>query len=82
MCVFYCVYVGLCNCGCSSEAEGHGVKELLQDLMNRAVTRPDEPWLLLTAHNASPESVELLLRAGIAVKDDEDSRRVRLVRFY
>lgn len=66
----------------SQEDKSHSVKELLQDLMNRAVTRPDEPWLLLTAHNASPESVELLLRAGIAVKDENDSRRVRLTKFY
>eukprot|EP00658_Telonema_sp_P-2_P067593 TRINITY_DN56508_c0_g2_i1.p1 TRINITY_DN56508_c0_g2~~TRINITY_DN56508_c0_g2_i1.p1 ORF type:complete len:286 (-),score=78.05 TRINITY_DN56508_c0_g2_i1:290-1147(-) len=58
------------------------VKELLQDLMNRSVTQPQEPWLVLTEHNAGPESVELLLRSGVAVKDKQDTRRLRLVKFY
>ena len=64
-----------------SSGEGTGVKELLQDLMNRAVTRPDEPWLVLT-DSVRNENVELLLRAGIAVKDETDTRKVRLEKFY
>lgn len=65
-----------------ADPEGGGVKELLQHLMNRAVTRPQDSWLILTGNNATPESVELLIRAGIAVKDEEDTRRLRLVKFF
>ena len=28
--------------------QGRGLKELLQDLMNRSVTKADNPWLHLT----------------------------------
>eukprot|EP00656_Telonema_subtile_P015966 TRINITY_DN18405_c0_g1_i2.p1 TRINITY_DN18405_c0_g1~~TRINITY_DN18405_c0_g1_i2.p1 ORF type:complete len:289 (+),score=93.31 TRINITY_DN18405_c0_g1_i2:70-936(+) len=65
-----------------TESDRGGVKELLQDLMNRSVTKPQDSWLVLTEHNAVPQSVELLLRAGIAVKDEEDTRRIRLVKFF
>jgi hypothetical protein len=39
--------------------EGRGLKELLQDLMNRSVTKADDPWLHLTpqvARTAPPPS--------------------------
>lgn len=65
-----------------SQDQGRGLKELLQDLMNRSVTKADNPWLHLTAQNSNPKHVELLLRAGIAVKDPEDGRRLKLVDFY
>jgi len=59
-----------------------GLKELLQDLMNRSVTKAGNPWLHLTPQNSRTEHVELLLRAGIALKDPEDGRRMKLVDFY
>lgn len=65
-----------------SQDQGRGLKELLQDLMNRSVTKADNPWLHLTTQNSNPKHVELLLRAGIAVKDPEDGRRLKLVDFY
>lgn len=64
------------------EPEGRTLKEQLQDLMNRSVTKPEDPWLQLTPQNSNPKHVELLLRAGIATKDPKDGRRLKLVDFY
>jgi centromere protein K len=49
--------------------------------MNLAVTRPADPFLRLQP-NHWPPHVELLLRAGIAVKHPQDGGRLKLVEFH
>lgn len=49
--------------------------------MNRIVSSPSDPYVQLQPEHWPPY-VELLVRAGIAVKHPEDSARLKLTDFH
>lgn len=58
------------------------LKDLVLQLLNRAVHQPDDPFVRLQEGLEWPPYVELLLRAGVAEKHPADSSRLRLVPFH
>ena len=49
--------------------------------MNQAIVRPNDSYVSLDVDHWPPY-VELLVRAGIAVKDPEDGSKLKLVDFH
>jgi len=65
------------------QTQAFSLKSLLEDLMNLAVTKPSDPYVSLQLSTKHwPPHVELLIRAGIAVKHPKDGSRLRLVEFH
>ncbi|KAI9493421.1 centromere protein Cenp-K [Zychaea mexicana] len=54
---------------------------LLEDLMNLAVLKPHDPYLTLIEGTYWSPYIETIIKAGIAVRDPENSSRIRLVDF-
>jgi hypothetical protein len=63
----------------TSVLDAPSLKELLQDLLSRAVSSPDSPYVSTEGH--LPEHVQLLLRARVADAHPNDEDRIRLVDF-
>jgi hypothetical protein len=59
----------------------YNLKGMLEELMNGAVASGADPYLPI-APTYLPAYVELLLRAGIAVKHPRDPSRWKLVDFH
>ena len=57
------------------------LKDLLENLMNLTVGHTGDPYLQLGANHWKPY-VELLIRAGIAIKHPKDGSRLKLVEFH
>ncbi|GJN88183.1 hypothetical protein Rhopal_001148-T1 [Rhodotorula paludigena] len=69
-----------------TDSRAFQLKKLVETLMNRAVTMPDNPWLSLAASSTyqprpPKELIDFVLRAGIAREDPKDPTRLRLEDF-
>ncbi|OCT70118.1 centromere protein K-like [Xenopus laevis] len=55
--------------------------EILEILINKLMTTPHDPYLVLKPHHWPPY-IEMLLRYGIALRHPEDTKRIRLEAFH
>ncbi|OCU02466.1 hypothetical protein XELAEV_18008232mg [Xenopus laevis] len=55
--------------------------EILEILINKLMTTPHDPYLVLEPHHWPPY-IEMLLRYGIALRHPEDPKRIRLEAFH
>mmetsp|Transcript_4315 Transcript_4315/g.4739 ORF Transcript_4315/g.4739 Transcript_4315/m.4739 type:complete len:333 (+) Transcript_4315:160-1158(+) len=58
-----------------------GLGPMLEKLMNKLVLHPDSPWVRIEPQ-FFPPYIELLLRAGIVLKDPRDSSMIKLEAFH
>ncbi|NXR16829.1 CENPK protein, partial [Cinclus mexicanus] len=57
------------------------LKEILENLINKLITTPHEPYLTIN-ESFWPPYIELLLRYGIALRHPQDPKRMRLQAFH
>ncbi|XP_014736898.1 PREDICTED: centromere protein K [Sturnus vulgaris] len=57
------------------------LKEILENVMNKLITTPFEPYITIN-ESFWPPYIELLLRYGIALRHPQDPKRIRLQAFH
>ncbi|KAM7023551.1 centromere protein K [Acridotheres tristis] len=57
------------------------LKEILENMMNKLITTPFEPYITIN-ESFWPPYIELLLRYGIALRHPQDPKRIRLQAFH
>ncbi|KAK9767733.1 hypothetical protein K7432_002209 [Basidiobolus ranarum] len=58
------------------------LKVILEDLMNSAVTRPNDSYIQLDPDACWKPYIELLVRGGIAARHPQDPHRLKLIEFH
>ncbi|KAG0057688.1 hypothetical protein BGZ83_005627 [Gryganskiella cystojenkinii] len=58
------------------------LKHILEDIMNNAVSKPADPYVVLVPGEYYPPHVERLINAGIAVRHPRDAQKLRLIDFH
>ncbi|XP_032941831.1 centromere protein K isoform X2 [Catharus ustulatus] len=69
------------NSSAESGVELISLKEILENLINKVVATPHEPYLTIN-ESFWPPYIELLLRYGIALRHPQDPNRMRLQPFH